>query len=159
MSCFFFFYHLNILWLLKSISSNLTQRTNLKAVVGFPGGSVVKNPPASAGDGFLPWSGKISRAWKQLSPCATTAEPARSTYWSELAFQPVLCNRRGPHRERPAHHDERVAPHCRNYRRACSRKDLAQPKINNKDCLTLYCPQEIKRPKEYFLEDFMTSRL
>ena len=24
---------------------------------GFPGGSMVKNPPADAGDGFHPWSG------------------------------------------------------------------------------------------------------
>ena len=36
---------------------------------GFPHGSVVKNPPASAGDRFDPWVGKIP--WKrkrQLSP-------------------------------------------------------------------------------------------
>ena len=25
---------------------------------GFPGGSVLKNPPANAGDGFNPWVGK-----------------------------------------------------------------------------------------------------
>ena len=37
----------------------------------FPGGTVVKNPPAQCrGHGFNPWSGK------QLSPCATTTEPA-----------------------------------------------------------------------------------
>ena len=44
----------------------------------FPGGTVVKNPPANAGDnaGFKPWSGKISHAVEQPSPCATTTEPA-----------------------------------------------------------------------------------
>ena len=41
------------------------------------GGTVVKNPPANArGHGFEPWSGKILRAAEQLSPCATTTEPA-----------------------------------------------------------------------------------
>ena len=29
---------------------------------GFAGGSVVKNPPANAGDRFHPWSGKIPHA-------------------------------------------------------------------------------------------------
>ena len=43
----------------------------------FPGGTVVKNLPANAGDmdGFNPWSGKIPHAAEQLSPCATTTEP------------------------------------------------------------------------------------
>ena len=44
---------------------------------GFPGGAMVKNPPASAGDmSFEPWSRKIPHATEQLSPCATTTEPA-----------------------------------------------------------------------------------
>ena len=43
---------------------------------GFPGGTVVKNPPANAEDiGFEPWSGKIPHAAEQLSPYATTTEP------------------------------------------------------------------------------------
>ena len=33
---------------------------------GFPGGSVVKNLPASAGSGFIPWSGRIPLAAGQL---------------------------------------------------------------------------------------------
>ena len=40
----------------------------------FPGGAVVKNPPANAGDVFKPWSGKIPHATEQLSPCATSTE-------------------------------------------------------------------------------------
>ena len=44
---------------------------------GFPGGTVVKNPPANAGDyGFEPWSGRIPHAAEQLSPCTPTTEPA-----------------------------------------------------------------------------------
>ena len=43
----------------------------------FPGGTVVKNPPAHEGDtGLSPGPGKIPRAAEQLSPCATTTEPA-----------------------------------------------------------------------------------
>ena len=43
----------------------------------FPGGAVIKNPPANAdsGHGFEPWSGKIPPATEQLSTCATTTEP------------------------------------------------------------------------------------
>ena len=49
----------------------------------FPGGAVVKNPPANAGGHwFDPWSGKISHAAEQLSPWATTTEPACHNYWS-----------------------------------------------------------------------------
>ena len=33
---------------------------------GFPGGAVVKNPPANAG--FKPWSRKIPHPAEQLSP-------------------------------------------------------------------------------------------
>ena len=41
----------------------------------FPGGSVVKNPPANAEDiGLIPWSGKIPSAKEQQGPQATTTE-------------------------------------------------------------------------------------
>ena len=42
----------------------------------FPGGAVVMNPPANAGDsGSSPGPGR-SHAAEQLSPCATTTAPA-----------------------------------------------------------------------------------
>ena len=47
-----------------------------KMIKDFPGSPVVKNPPANAEDGFNPWSGKIPHATEQLSPWATTTEPA-----------------------------------------------------------------------------------
>ena len=34
------------------------------------------------GHGFEPWSGKIPHAAEQLSPCATTTEPASHNFWS-----------------------------------------------------------------------------
>ena len=43
----------------------------------FPGGTVVGNPPANAGGtGSIPGLGRFPRAAEQLSPCATTTEPA-----------------------------------------------------------------------------------
>ena len=42
----------------------------------FPGGAVVKNLPANAGDtASSPGSGRFPHAVEQLSPCATTTEP------------------------------------------------------------------------------------
>ena len=40
----------------------------LKACGGFPGGSVVKNPPASAGDaGSIPGLGRSHKLWSNLA--------------------------------------------------------------------------------------------
>ena len=52
--------------------------------------------------GFEPWSGKIPHAAEQLSPWATTTEPAR--------LEPVLRNKRGHDSERPTHRDEEWPP-------------------------------------------------
>ena len=62
---------------MKKQISNITYESLKKNSWGdFPGGAVVKNPPANAGDtGFEPWSGKIPHAVEQLSLCATTTEP------------------------------------------------------------------------------------
>ena len=54
------------------------------------------------GHGFGPWSGKIPHAAEQLSPWATTTEPA--------CLEPVLRNGRGCDSERPAHRDEEWPP-------------------------------------------------
>ena len=48
---------------------------------GFSGGSVVKNPPADAGDvGSFLGLGRIPHVSEQLSPCTTTVEPGKSNY-------------------------------------------------------------------------------
>ena len=45
-----------------------------KIIKGFPGGTVVKNPLANAGDtGLSPGLGRSHMP--QLSPCSTTTEP------------------------------------------------------------------------------------
>ena len=46
-------------------------------ILGFSGGSVVKNPPANAENtGSIP-DKKIPHAKEQLSPCTSTIKPAR----------------------------------------------------------------------------------
>ena len=54
---------------------------NLKIWWDFPGGAVARNPPANAGDvGSSPGPGRSPQAAEQLSPCATTTEPACHNY-------------------------------------------------------------------------------
>ena len=71
----------------------------------FPGGSVVKNPPASAGDiGSIPALGRSHMPWKQLSPYTTITEiPLKGPRASAAeACEPesLLCNKRGHGREK-----------------------------------------------------------
>ena len=42
---------------------------------GFPGGSGVKNPPASAGDVFDPWSRRTPGAQRQAGQWVISTEP------------------------------------------------------------------------------------
>ena len=68
----------------KSSVSNLKKCTE-----GFPGGTVVENLPANAGDtGSSPGLGRSHMPLEQLGPWATITEPAR--------LEPVLRNKRGP---------------------------------------------------------------
>ena len=71
---------------------------------GFPGGAVVKNLPANAGDtGSSPGLGRSHMPHaEQLGPWATITEPAH--------LEPVLHNKRGRDSERPAHRNEEWPP-------------------------------------------------
>ena len=76
------------------------------------------------GHGFEPWSGKIPHTAEQLSPWATTTEPAH--------LDIVLRNGRLQQWEARAPR-WRVAPTCHNLRKPTHRnEDPTQPKINNK---------------------------
>ena len=58
----------------KTVSQRIIARLWLR---DFPGGAVVKNLPANAGDtGSRPGLGRFPHAAEQLSPCTTTTEPA-----------------------------------------------------------------------------------
>ena len=93
-------------------------KTSKMSLRDFPGGAVVKNPPANAGDtGSIPGLGRShmlrsdevhvpqllslhSRACEpQLqSPCAATTEAC--------APRAMLRNKRSHHNEKPAHNEE-----------------------------------------------------
>ena len=72
--------------------------------LGFPGGAVVENLPANAGDtGSSPGLGRSHMPRSSWAQWATIAEPAR--------LEPVPRDGRGRDRERPAHRDEERSPH------------------------------------------------
>lgn len=97
----------------------------------FPGGSVVKNPPAQCRRvRFSPWSGKNPHTAEQLSPCVTTVahmpgshnvaqhvEPTCHSSWSWYILGPVL-HKRSHCNEKPVYCNQRVAPTCCNRRKA-----------------------------------------
>ena len=84
---------------------------------GFPGGSVVENLPANAGDGFNSWFRKIPHAAEQLNP------RGHHSCWA-CAREPVSRNSRvhrprarAPQEERPQQREARAptkAPHSQN---------------------------------------------
>ena len=72
----------------------------------FPGDPVVKNLPANAGDiGVIPGPGRFHNASEQLSPCTTATEPTSRNYESPCALEPMLCNKKSHHNEKPVHHN------------------------------------------------------
>ena len=85
--------------------------------------------------GFDPWSGRIPHATRQISLYATTTEsmlwspwttptePLCCNSWSLGTLEPMPCNKRSHHSEKPVHHKQRKP--------TCNNKDPAQSKINN----------------------------
>ena len=72
----------------------------LRKFGGFPGGSVVKSPPANAGDtGLIPDPGR-SHVGQSDSPCATISEPALQSLQATTteARVPRAC---APQQEKP----------------------------------------------------------
>ena len=70
-----------------------------RAKQDLPGGPVVKNPPAKAGDMVSdPWPGKIPHAMEQLSLWAAATK-------AQAALEPVLRNKRRHRNEKPANHN------------------------------------------------------
>ena len=75
---------------------------------GFHDGSLVKNPPAKAGDtGSIPDPGRFPHAEQQLSRHVTTIEP-------------VPHDSRGHCHEKLTHLNKRVAPIHRQLEKACT---------------------------------------
>ena len=76
------------------------------STLGFPGGAVVKNPPASAGDtGPIPSPGRshMPRAPQLLSLRSGAREPQ---LLKPAHLEPMLHNKRSHRNEKPAHRNE-----------------------------------------------------
>ena len=94
-----------------------------KKYLGFHGGSVVKNPPADAGDTVLipalgrphMLRGSEAHAPQLLIPCSTARKPEprrpRVAPTEAHTLEPVLCNKRSHLSEKPMHHNWRAIPH------------------------------------------------
>ena len=83
-------------WTVSPLSGQGLGRWTRKKGRDFSGGPVVNSSLAIAGDmGLIP--GKIPHARQQLSPSTATAEPRHR--------EPVLCNERTHHSEKPTHHN------------------------------------------------------
>ena len=121
-----------------SVGKGLAQNSSVrKEQRSFPGGSVVKNPPANAGDvGPISGLGKIPQAAEQLSPCPTSTvcalEPGGHNYWVHVlqllkprGLEPVLHSKRGP---QTAPKSSPCLPQLE--KNLCSNKDPAHSKIN-----------------------------
>ena len=96
----------------------------IKHFRNFPGGSVVKNPPAKAGDmDSIPGPGtKIPHVSEQLNLCTTTAKACMSQ-------SPCSATNRSHHNKKPAYHTQRAAPAHRIQRKPVDRnKDSVKPK-------------------------------
>ena len=129
---------------------------------GFPGDSVVKNPPANAGDmdsipglvrSHMPWS-CLSRAPQLLSLCSRAHETQPvSPHAAPTEAQAPRAP--GPQREQPQHSEAHVLQLGES---PCSNKDLTQSKVNKplskmgknkgqcQGCVFVY--ETIKRNKE-----------
>ena len=80
-------------------------------ILGFPGGAVVTNPPANAGDmGLIPGPGRSHMLWsnKARAPQLLSLRPrAREPQLLKTAdLEPVLHNKRSHRNEKHAHCNE-----------------------------------------------------
>ena len=110
------------------VASSLQAHFISRGSEGFPGGSVVKNPPADAGD-----MGSISGPGRSHMPqrnevCAPQllslcSRGRTCNYWAHVPrlpkpTEPVLGNKTSPHREEPTHCNQRITPALHKQRRA-----------------------------------------
>ena len=84
---------------------------HVKKKKDFPGGAVVGNPPANAGDtGSSPGPGRshMPRSnWARVPQLLSLRSGAREPQLLKpVHLEPVLLNKRNHHNEKPAHHNK-----------------------------------------------------
>ena len=110
-------------FLLLALPLPLPKVYSQQEVEGFPGGSVVKNLPANAGDtGSVPGPGR-SHMQQSNSAQAPWLLGLCSRAWELQLWQPACPRVPAPQQEKPCneksiHRNWRVAPACRNPRKA-----------------------------------------
>ena len=99
----------------------------------FPGGPVVKNPPANAGDkGLIPGPGRFHML-RDNKACASQllSQHPRTCELKPVCLQPVLSNKRSHFNEKSVYPVYIIALTHHNWRKpACSNEDPTQPYIN-----------------------------
>jgi len=73
--------------------------------LGFPGGPVVKNPPANAGDtGSIPGPGRSHMPRRNYTHCPQLLSQCSRAQEPQLAHRELtLCNERSHRNEKPKH--------------------------------------------------------
>ena len=97
-----------LLWSLSSCSPYGSKQWTIKiwAFQDFPGGTVLKNPPANAGDmGSIPGLRRSHMPQSNLA-CVPQLLSLRATTTEAHVLRAVLCNKRSHRNEKPAHHNE-----------------------------------------------------
>ena len=77
---------------------------------------------------------KIPHAVQQLSPCALTTEPYSRTREPRLLkprlLEPVLCDKRSPHSQKPVHCSQKVAPAHGKESEACAQQRASTARLH-----------------------------
>ena len=101
----------------KSVYSQevTTQNTFRKGLKGFPGGLVIKNPPASAREMVTisdPGRFHMPRTTKPMyhNYWSCALEPRSHNCWSLCTLEPMLLDKRSQCNEKPGHRNQRVTP-------------------------------------------------
>lgn len=106
-------------------------------------GSVVRNPSAKAGDTVDLWSRKIPHGVGNQAVShnylACALKPGTRTTEAHVPWEPIVCNKRSHHSEKPAHCNCKQ-PSLTTREKPVSSKDLAQSKVNKCKILKMFYP-------------------
>ena len=110
------------------------QTDKLKNRRGLPGGPVVQNPLANAGD--TDWS--LAQEYPTYS---RATKPKNHNYWSPSVLQPVLCNKGSHHNEKPKHYNysSPCLSKLEKVRNAATKTQCGQKKKKRKFMVLLPC--------------------
>ena len=103
---------------MQAVEKNVENQWSKLPSRDFPGGAVVKNPPANAGDtGLTPGPGRAHMPQSYWAHVPQLLKPAWRNYWACMLqllkpthLEPVLRNKRSHSNEKPMRCKEERAP-------------------------------------------------